>query len=86
MRIIAIPARASLIAICIQAAERFTTAPTAAAAISLLTLIAVVVRLVLSLRESQGEARTSARESRIDDLTGLPTSGSPSGSSSASTP
>ena len=72
VRIIAIPAAAALVAICIQAAERFTTAPTAAAVISLLTLIAVVVRLVLSLRESQGEVRTRVHESRTDDLTGLP--------------
>lgn len=72
VRIVAIPAVAALVAICIQAAERFTTAPTAAAVISLFTLVAVVVRLVLSLRESQGEARTSARESRTDELTGLP--------------
>jgi diguanylate cyclase (GGDEF)-like protein len=72
VRIIAIPAAAALVAICIQAAERFATAPTAAAVISLLTLIAVVVRLVLSLRESQGEARTSAQQSRTDELTGLP--------------
>ena len=72
VRIIAIPAAAALIAICIQAAERFATAPTAAAVISLLTLIAVVVRLVLSLRESQGEARTRAQESRTDELTDLP--------------
>jgi len=72
MRIIAIPAAAALVAICIQAAERFTTAPTAAAVISLLTLIAVVVRLVLSLRESQGEVRTRVQESRTDELTGLP--------------
>jgi two-component system cell cycle response regulator len=72
VRIVAIPAVAALVAIGIQAAERFTTAPTAAAVISLLTLIAVVVRLVLSLRESQGEARTSVRESRTDELTGLP--------------
>jgi two-component system, cell cycle response regulator len=72
VRIIAIPAAAALVAICIQAAERFTTAPTAAAVFSLLTLIAVVVRLVLSLRESQGEARTSVQESRTDELTGLP--------------
>jgi two-component system, cell cycle response regulator len=71
-RIIAIPAAAALVAICIQAAERFTTAPTAAAVISLLTLIAVVARLVLSLRESQGEVRSSVRESRTDELTGLP--------------
>ena len=72
VRIIAIPAAAALIAICIQAAERFATAPTAAAIISLLTLVAVVVRLVLSLRETQGEVRTKARESRTDELTGLP--------------
>jgi len=72
VRIIAIPAAAALIAISIQAAERFATAPTAAAVISLLTLVAVVVRLVLSLRESQGEARTRAQESRTDELTDLP--------------
>ncbi|HWM63425.1 MAG TPA: HD domain-containing phosphohydrolase [Solirubrobacterales bacterium] len=72
VRIIAIPAAAALVAIGIQAAERFATAPSAAAVISLLTLVAVVVRLVLSLRESQGEARTKARESRTDELTGLP--------------
>jgi diguanylate cyclase (GGDEF)-like protein len=72
VRIIAIPAAAALVAIGIQAAERFATAPTAAAVISLLTLIAVVVRLVLSLRESQGEARTKAHESRTDELTELP--------------
>jgi diguanylate cyclase (GGDEF)-like protein len=72
VRIIAIPAVAALIAIGLQAAERFATVPTAAAVISLLTLVAVVVRLVLSLRESQGEARTSAQESRTDELTGLP--------------
>jgi diguanylate cyclase (GGDEF)-like protein len=71
-RIIAIPAAAALVAICIQAADRITTVPAAAAAISLLTLITVVVRLVLSLRESQGEARSSMRESRTDALTGLP--------------
>lgn len=72
VRIIAIPAVAALVAIGIQAGERFTTAPTAAAAISLLTLIAVVVRLVLSLRESQVEARSRMHESRTDELTGLP--------------
>jgi len=72
VRLIAIPAAAALVAIGIQASERFATAPTAAAVISLLTLVAVVVRLVLSLRESQGEARTKARESRTDELTGLP--------------
>jgi diguanylate cyclase (GGDEF)-like protein len=72
VRIIAIPAVAALVAIGIQAAERFTTAPTAAAVISLLTLVAVVVRLVLSLRETQGEVRSKLQESRTDELTGLP--------------
>jgi diguanylate cyclase (GGDEF)-like protein len=72
LRVIAIPAAAALIAIGIQAAERFATTPTAAAVISLLTLVAVVVRLVLSLRESQGEVRTRVQESRTDELTGLP--------------
>ena len=72
VRIIAIPAAAALVAIAIQGVERFATAPTAAAVISLLTLIAVVIRLVLSLRESQGEIRTRVQESRTDELTGLP--------------
>lgn len=72
VRIIAIPAVAALVAIGIQAGERFGTAPTAAAVISLLTLVAVVVRLVLSVRESQGEVRTRVHESRTDELTGLP--------------
>ena len=71
-RIVAIPAAAAMVAICIQAAERFTSLPAAATILSLLTLVAVVVRLVLSLRESQGEVRSSVRESRTDPLTGLP--------------
>jgi diguanylate cyclase (GGDEF)-like protein len=72
VRIIAIPAAAAMVAICIQGVERFATAPSAAAVISLFTLVAVVVRLVLSLRESQGEIRTRMQESRTDELTGLP--------------
>jgi two-component system cell cycle response regulator len=72
VRIVAIPAAAALVAIGIQAAERFATAPTAAAVISLITLVAVVIRLVLSLRETQVEVRSSVRESRTDELTGLP--------------
>ncbi len=71
-RLIAIPAAAAMVAIGVQAAEQVTTVPTLAAALSLLTLVAVVVRLVLSLRESQGEVRSSVRESRTDALTGLP--------------
>lgn len=70
-RLIALPAAAALIAIGIQAAERFTPIPTAASAISLVTLVAVVVRLVLSLRETQGDLRLSEHDSRTDVLTGL---------------
>jgi diguanylate cyclase (GGDEF)-like protein len=71
-RTILIPAGAALVAIGIQAAERFTSIPPYAQALSLLTLVAVVVRLVLTLRESRGEARSHLRESRTDELTGLP--------------
>ncbi len=70
-RLVAVPAGAALIAIGIQAAERFTAIPAAATAISLLTLIVVVVRLALSLRESQGDLRVSERDSRTDALTDL---------------
>lgn len=70
-RLIAVPTGAALIAIGIQAAERFTAIPAAASAISLVTLVAVVVRLGLSLRESQGSLRLSERDSRTDVLTGL---------------
>jgi diguanylate cyclase (GGDEF)-like protein len=71
VRVIAIPAAAAAIAICILAAERFTTLPAAATSLSLVTMVAVVVRLVLSLRESEHEVRSSVRESRTDPLTGL---------------
>jgi two-component system, cell cycle response regulator len=71
-RLIALPAAAALIAIGIQAAGHLTSIPAAANAISLLTLVAVVIRLVLSLRESQGDLRVSERDSRTDALTGLP--------------
>jgi len=71
-RLIALPAAAALIAIGIQAAGHLTAVPAAASAISLVTLVAVVVRLVLSLRESLGDLRVSERDSRTDALTGLP--------------
>jgi diguanylate cyclase (GGDEF)-like protein len=70
-RLIALPTGAALIAIGIQAAERFTPIPAAASAISLATLVAVVLRLMLSLRETQGNLRVSERDSRTDALTGL---------------
>lgn len=71
-RLIALPAAAALIAIGIQAAGHFTAISAAASAISLVTLVAVVIRLVLSLRDSQGDLRVSERDSRTDALTGLP--------------
>ncbi len=70
-RVIAMPAAAALVAICILGAERFTSLPAAATALSLLTMVAVVARLMLSLIESEGEVRSRARESRTDPLTGL---------------
>jgi two-component system, cell cycle response regulator len=71
-RLVAVPAVAALIAIGIQAAGHLAAIPAAASVISLLTLVAVVVRLVLSLRESQGDLRVSEHDSRTDALTGLP--------------
>jgi diguanylate cyclase (GGDEF)-like protein len=71
-RVIAIPAAAALVAIGVQAAEQVIDLPTIAVALSLFTLLAVVVRLVLSLRESQSALRSSVRDSRTDPLTGLP--------------
>jgi diguanylate cyclase (GGDEF)-like protein len=70
-RIVAIPAAAG-VAIVIQALEGFTTIPTSAAILSLITLVAVVVRLFLTLRERQEEVRSSVRASLTDPLTGLP--------------
>jgi diguanylate cyclase (GGDEF)-like protein len=72
VRLIAIPAAAALVAIAIQAADHFADLSTLAVLLSLLTLVAVVIRLVLSLRESHGELRLSERESRTDELTRLP--------------
>jgi GGDEF domain-containing protein len=71
-RTILIPAAAAVVAIGVQGAERFTPIPPYAQALSLLTLLAVVLRLALTLRESRGEARSHLRESRTDELTGLP--------------
>jgi diguanylate cyclase (GGDEF)-like protein len=70
-RLIALPTAAALVAIGIQAAEHFTAIPAAASVLSLATLVAVVLRLVLSLRESQGDLRVSERDSRTDALTGM---------------
>jgi diguanylate cyclase (GGDEF)-like protein len=70
-RLVAAPAAAALIAIGIQAASHLTAIPAAASVISLVTLVAVVLRLVLSLRETHGDLRVSERDSRTDALTGL---------------
>lgn len=71
-RMIAIPAIAAIFAIGIQGAERFTAVPTLAASLSLLSLVVVVVRLALSLRESRNEVLVRLDESQTDPLTGLP--------------
>lgn len=70
-RVIVMPAAAALVAICILGGERFNSLPAAATVLSLVTMVAVVARLMLSLLESEGEVRSRARESRTDPLTGL---------------
>jgi two-component system cell cycle response regulator len=71
LRVAIVPATAAVIAIGIQAAERLTPVPAAASALSLIALLAVVVRLVLSLRESRSELDASQLEATSDQLTGL---------------
>ncbi len=70
-RQIVIPAAGALVAIAIQAAERFTTVPSVAAFLSLLTLLAVVLRMALSFRENQASLAVSTHEALTDPLTGL---------------
>lgn len=70
-REIVIPAAGALIAIGIQAAERFTYVPPAAAILSLITLVAVVVRMALSLRGNQANLAVTTRDALTDSLTGL---------------
>lgn len=70
-RQIVIPAVGALIAIAIQAAERFTTVPPVAAILSILTLLAVVLRMALSFRDNQASLAFSTHEALTDPLTGL---------------
>jgi two-component system cell cycle response regulator len=71
VRVAVVPAAAALIAIGIQAAERFSSVPPAASVLSLITLLAIVVRLWLTLRESQTSLDESKRDALSDPLTGL---------------
>jgi diguanylate cyclase (GGDEF)-like protein len=70
-REIVIPAAGAVIAIGIQAAERFTTVPPVAAVLSVLTLLAVVLRMALAFRVNQASLAVSTHEALTDPLTGL---------------
>jgi diguanylate cyclase (GGDEF)-like protein len=72
LRVAFVPAAAALIAIGVQSAERYTVIPSIAAGLSLLTLLAVVVRIALSFRDTQASLETSVREALTDALTSLP--------------
>jgi two-component system cell cycle response regulator len=71
LRVALVPAAAAVIAIGIQFSDRSSTVPTIAAILSLLTLLAVVVRMMVSFRENQINLESSVRESLTDALTGL---------------
>jgi two-component system, cell cycle response regulator len=71
LRQVLVPVGGALVAIGIQAAERFTQIGAVAAALSLATLLAVVARMALSFRESQINLEESTREALTDPLTGL---------------
>jgi diguanylate cyclase (GGDEF)-like protein len=71
LRVAFVPAAAALIAIGVQSAERYTGVPSIAAGLSLLTLLAVVVRMAISFRDTQATLESSVREALTDPLTGL---------------
>ncbi len=71
LRQILVPVTGALVAIGIQAAERFTTVPPAAAVLSLVTLLAVVARMALSFRENLNHLAVSTHQALTDSLTGL---------------
>ena len=71
LRVALVPATAAVIAIGIQFSDRSSSVPTIAAWLSLLTLLAVVVRMMVSFRENQANLESSVRESLTDSLTGL---------------
>jgi two-component system cell cycle response regulator len=72
LRVAFVPAAAALIAIGVQSAERYTVIPSIAAGLSMLTLLAVVVRIAISFRDTQASLESSVREALTDPLTGLP--------------
>jgi two-component system, cell cycle response regulator len=71
LRQILVPVGGALVAIGIQAAERFTSIPPAAAVLSLVTLLAVVARMALSFRENLDHLAVSTHQALTDSLTGL---------------
>jgi two-component system cell cycle response regulator len=71
LRQILVPVAGALVAIGIQAAERFTSVPPAAAVLSLVTLLAVVARMALSFRENLAHLDVSTHQALTDSLTGL---------------
>jgi two-component system cell cycle response regulator len=71
LRVAIVPIAAALVALGIQAAEHFTSVPAVAGILSLLTLLLVVGRLWLSLRQSNADRESSQREAQTDSLTGL---------------
>jgi diguanylate cyclase (GGDEF)-like protein len=70
-REIVVPVAGALIAVGIQAAERLTYVPPAAAVLSLITLIAVVLRMALSFRQNQASLAVTTHDALTDPLTGL---------------
>jgi two-component system cell cycle response regulator len=71
LRQVLVPVLGALVAIGIQAAQRFTTIGATAAVLSLATLLAVVARMAFSFRESQIDLEETTREALTDPLTGL---------------
>jgi two-component system cell cycle response regulator len=71
LREILVPVAGALVAIGIQAAERFTSIPSAAAILSLITLLAVVARMALSFHENLDHLAISNHQALTDPLTGL---------------
>ena len=71
LRDIVVPALAALTAVGILFAERYANVPTVAAVLSLLTLLAVILRMALSFRETQNSLEASVHEALTDALTGL---------------
>jgi two-component system cell cycle response regulator len=71
LRQIVVPVIGALVAIGIQAAERFTAVPPVAAVLSLITLLAVVARMALSFRENLRYLDVSTHQALTDSLTGL---------------